>query len=316
MKRLFLLVGLSFFLGACLKEKPIEKIDFGGVQTVQVNMGETYQTQIFYDLENLEIIDTKDKDAWDLAFSGSENSNHVILNTAKIMGATFVPNASLSDNLSISGITWVYEHHEGDSALSPFYDWENKVGVYLINGGFNHLGQTQPNHALQLNLVNGALKVQYRRLNQQEIRTVSIPKMSNYNYYALNFANQSLHECEPPKNTWDLVFTVYTHIFDDNHAYAVNGVLLNRNAVEAAKISGSQDDLTFDEAISLSLSERLDVIGYDWKFFDMQAGVFTIIPNYFYLVQSRNAARFKLNFVNFYNDQGIKGFPTFEVSGI
>jgi hypothetical protein len=307
---------LLVFLSSCLKEKPIERADFGEVQTIQVNMGETYQTQIFYDLENLEIIDTKDKDAWDLAFSGSDTSNHVILNTAKIMGATFLPNASLSDNLSISGVSWVYEHHEGDSELSPFYDWENKVGVYLINGGFNHLGQTQPNHALQLNLVNGALEIQYRRLNQQEIRTVTIPKMSNYNFYALNFANQSLHECEPPKNTWDIVFTVYTHIFDDNHAYAVNGVLLNRNAVEAAKISGSPEDLTFDEAISFPLSARLDVIGYDWKFFDMQAGIFTIVPNFFYLVQSRNSARYKLKFVNFYNEQGIKGFPTFERSGL
>lgn len=303
-------------LSSCLKEKPIERITNGELQTVQVNMGETYQMQIFYDLENLEIIDTKDKDAWDLAFSGSDTSNHVILNTAKIMGAAFIPNASLTDNLSTSGVTWVYEHHEGDSELSPFYGWEHKNGVYLINGGMNHLGQNQPNHALQLKLENGALEVQYRRLNQQEIRTVMIPKMSNYNFYALNFANQSLHECEPPKNTWDIVFTVYTHIFDDNHAYAVNGVLLNRNAVEAAKISGDLEELTFEEALSFQLTNQLDVIGYDWKFFDMQVGLFTIVPGYFYLVESRNSARYKIRFVNFYNEQGIKGFPRFEVKGI
>lgn len=309
---LILLVSLS----SCLKEKPIERITNGELQTVQVNMGETYQMQIFYDLENSEIIDTKDKDAWDLAFSGSDSSNHVILNTAKIMGAAFIPNATLSDNLSTSGVSWVYEHNEGDNELSPFYGWEHKNGIYLINGGMNHLGQNQPNHALQLKLVSGALEVQYRSLNQQEIRSIVIPKMSNYNYYALNFANQALHECEPPKNTWDIVFTVYTHIFDDNHAYAVNGVLLNRNAVEAAKISGAPEDLTFDDAISFPLSARLDVIGYDWKFFDMQAGIFSIVPNYFYLVQSRSSARYKLRFVNFYNEQGVKGFPTMGVGGI
>ena len=316
MNRLLLNLALLVVFTSCLKEKPIERITNGELQTVQVNMGDTYQLQIFYDLENLEIIDTKDKDAWDLAFSGSDTSNHVILNSAKIMGAAFIPNTSLTDSLSTSGVTWVYEHHEGDGALSPFHDWENKTGVYLINGGFNHLGQNQPNHALQLALVNGALEVKYRRLNQQEIRTVTIPKMSNYNFYALNFANQNLHECEPPKNTWDIVFTVYTHIFDNNHAYAVNGVLLNRNKVEAAKISGNLEDLTFDEALSMTLSTQLDVIGYDWKFFNMQAGIFTIVPNYFYLVQSRSSARKKMRFVNFYNEQGMRGFPTFEVGGI
>jgi hypothetical protein len=307
----YILVAIGF--SSCLKELPIPKQETGDVQTIQLNMGETYENQIFYDLESLTIIDIKNKDVWDLAFSCTDTSNHVILNTAKIMGAVHLPNGDFMANPSPSAQTWIYEHPTGDFDKGPFYNWENLGGVYFVNAGMNHLGTQQGYFMVELSLENDQLKVRWRRRNEIQIFEKTISKSSNYNFYALSFSTVDLIECEPPKATWDLVFTVYTHLFNDHDAYAVNGVLLNYAQVQAAKHTGVFEDLTLDFADNLLLSNQRNVIGYDWKEFIMQQNLFTILPNNNYVVKTRSAFLHKLRFTNFYNQQGLKGFPTFEV---
>ena len=307
----FILMALGF--SSCLKERPIPKKDTGDVQTIQLNMGETYENQIFYDLESLTIIDIKNKDAWDLAFSCSDTSNHVILNTAKIMGAVHFPNGNIMDNPSPSAQTWKYEDPTGAFHKGPLFNWVHLSGVYFVNAGMNHLGTQQGFFMVELSIENDQLKVRWRKRNETQIFEKTISKSSNYNFCALSFSSGNLIECEPPKDNWDVVFTVYTHLFDDHDAYAVNGVLLNYYQVEAEQFLGHFNDITFDLAESTSLIRERNIIGYDWKDFSLEQNLFSIVTNKNYIIQTRNGFLHKLRFTNFYNEQGIKGFPTFEV---
>ena len=71
---------------------------------------------------------------------------------------------------------------------------------------------------------------------------------------------------EPPKSTWDVVFTQYTHVFNDPmQTYLVLGVLISPD-VEAAKVDSIPfENIGFDFANSQTFSFQRDLIGYNWK---------------------------------------------------
>ena len=77
------------------------------------------------------------------------------------------------------------------------------------------------------------------------------------------------------------------------------------------------EDFTFVEidksiAEGLTYSSYADVIGYDWNFFDFGTSSFIINSDLIYVIKNQNGYYFKLHFVDFYNDSGLKGYPKFE----
>jgi hypothetical protein len=79
--------------------------------------------------------------------------------------------------------------------------------------------------------------------------------------------------------------------------------------VEVAQL----DKVSFDAidkvyAKSVTFSRKQDEIGYDWKEYDQTAERYTMVPNRVYLLKTADAL-IKMKFVDFYNDQGIKGYP-------
>jgi hypothetical protein len=62
----------------------------------------------------------------------------------------------------------------------------------------------------------------------------------------------------------------------------------------------------------IRLSDRKDVIGWDWKSFDLQKGAYDIIGERTYLISSNAGFKYKLRFVDFYNAARQSGHPTFE----
>jgi hypothetical protein len=90
-------------------------------------------------------------------------------------------------------------------------------------------------------------------------------------------------------------------------------VLLNPNGVTAA-LDTIHDFLEMDinDIADLEFSTRADLIGYDWKYYNFDAGVYTIVEDMHYVIKDRDAYFYKLRFVDFYSDEGVKGYPTFE----
>ena len=50
----------------------------------------------------------------------------------------------------------------------------------------------------------------------------------------------------------------------------------------------------------------------DWKKFNLTKNAYEIIPNNTYMIATNAQFLCKLRFVNFLNDQGVSGHPTFE----
>ena len=86
------------------------------------------------------------------------------------------------------------------------------------------------------------------------------------NYVYLNLATETLMDNEPSNQTYDLVFTKYEGLAGPNAYYPLTGVVLNRG-VKSAEVRGLPVE---DADLATALfTEDIDVIGSDWKSFNM-----------------------------------------------
>ena len=55
-------------------------------------------------------------------------------------------------------------------------------------------------------------------------------------------------------------------------------------------------DMVLADTIDLELTNRADVIGYDWKYYNFDAGLYTIVPGLAYVIKDRDGFYYKLRF--------------------
>ena len=311
------LIFSGIFLSSCLKEYPVPVSGNSAIsETVTVEMGETYKNQIYYDLEENVIVDIKDKDAWDVALTCSDTSHHLLLNSAKIMGAVHLENATLQSSVSTSGHEWEYESPEGYYAQSPLYNWDTKGGIYLVDAGLNYLGQHQGYYKMQAELVENGVRIRWMKTGETEEHEFILQKDPAYNSVGLSFIHSGFVETEPPADSWDLKFSVYTHIFEGHMPYSVVGALVNPNKSFALKTENPFSETDFNTLQGVTLKSELNTIGYDWKEFNFDQSLYEVYSHFTYLIRTRNEMAFKLRFVDFYSPDGIKGYPTFELESL
>jgi hypothetical protein len=54
-------------------------------------------------------------------------------------------------------------------------------------------------------------------------------------------------------------------------------------------------------------------VGFEWKSFDFNTSfIFTVKPNLTYIIKDTDDKLYKLRFIDFYNEQRVKGYPKFE----
>jgi hypothetical protein len=121
----------------------------------------------------------------------------------------------------------------------------------------------------------------------------------------------------PDPDSWSLLFSRYTTMLQTNdgedYPYLVTGVLLNPSGVAAALDTIHEfSSIVLDDTADLELTTRADIIGYDWKYYNFNAGIYTIVPEFNYVIRDRDGFYYKLRFIDFYNTTGEKGYPSFE----
>ena len=114
----------------------------------------------------------------------------------------------------------------------------------------------------------------------------------NFVYFSL--LNNQIIDREPSFYSWDLSFAQY--LTTTPITYKVTGVLLNDSitAVKAYPVdvnTASSAGLTFDKAIN--------IIGYDWKTFNMATNTFDISDSTVYFVQDHQGTIWKMIFTGF-----------------
>ena len=322
--RLFFILSCLCFLASCEKEEKALVLPPPGTATpASVEMGPDYDKQTFYDFETGMSVFSSDPRCWDLSFEATPEGKHVFINGAKDV---FVYNTHLTNmnavtelpaNLKPSGSGWSFDAPCGMPDSTGIGDWfglagETRGEVYIV--------QTKADEYRKMRILTADAShftIEWADLNATGTpTTVMLPKDSAYNFIYFSFSNGTVKP-EPLKNTWDIVFTRYRHVFHtqthSNFPYTVTGVLLNPSKTKAAADSTiAFGDISLQKASSLPMSHYRDVIGFDWKDYSFSSGRYEVNRAKNYVVQTRKDQLYKFRFLEFYNSSGQKGYPSFE----
>ncbi len=286
-------------------------------RSTQLLLGDDYTYRLYYNIELDSVVSSHKKRDWDLAFESAASGSRIKLNSSKYMN--------------------VYNTEETDFALvtepgndGPYYDEMGEFleftalsdaqsgKVYVIDRGIDSQGINYGLIKLKLLSFNDdEYTIAYQGFDGSEPVEMTVEREPGTNLTHFSFDDGQV-SLEPFNGDWDLLFTQYTRFFDnylgqDNIYYLVSGVLSNPNGVAVASPleEGVDEVEELSEALSLTYSTAEEAIGWDWKEFDLNTGLYTVQPN-LYVVRSLNGAYYRMQFTGFYAADGAKGAPVFE----
>lgn len=315
-KSILLISGICFLiLFSCKKEElPVSAHQSGDFTTSTVNMESNYKWQIYFDLKTNSVVSKNLKTAWDLGFETGEDGYRIILNSAKAMYAFKTNNADLSSVTDTAGFFMArkFDVPSGNLDSSAIGNWKISPTVYIIDRGYNESGIHQGFRKIVFQTVDSeSYSIHFSRLDGSGETTMMMPKDNNYNFTFLSFSSSTTVMIEPPKTDWDLVFTQYMESLSTT--YLVTGCLLNRYNTSAKMDSIiSFDHIDYTYVQNQNLSSEINTIGYNWKEFNFSSSTYIVFPKMNYLIKDAEGFYYKLHFIDFYNNSGIKGNPKFE----
>lgn len=316
----YYLIYLIFFLFSCEKsEIPIAGHEMGEMETNQISMLSDYSKQIFYSLDNNLVVKENTKTDWDLGFESSEQGWHVILNTSTFSELSSLNNAIFEDTIIENELVWTWDNPKGINVGTAISYYPNNTTIYIINRGYNINGSQRGLKKLMIDsITSSSYFIRYSNLDNSDYHSAIIKKDNNTNFTYLSFENNSVINIEPFKENWDLLFSQYTHLYEENTetpAYLVTGVYSNyiNDIVIAKDTMNSFKDITALNINSYIFSNNQNEIGFEWKAYNFEEQMYTVDSKITYIIKSISNRYFKLRFIDFYNDNGEKGYPSFEI---
>ncbi|MCK4745914.1 MAG: HmuY family protein, partial [Bacteroidales bacterium] len=188
--------------------------------------------------------------------------------------------------------------------------------VYLLDRGLDERNREMGNKKVQFDIQGNDYVVRHANQDHSGDTTVVIGRDDNLDCIYYSF-EKGVVDLAPLQDSWSLLFSRYTTMLQtdlgEDYPYLVTGVLLNPNGVAAALDTIHEfSEIEISDTLDLELTSRADVIGYEWKYYNFDAGLYTIVPEFNYVIRDRDGFYYKLRFIDFYNDTGEKGFPLFE----
>lgn len=328
MRKLLHILPLLLILSACFKEED-PRAAFTNFETIP--LGNDYENQFFYSLEDTSIVSSNDYKDWNLAFYAQDDNYFIRLNAAANMWAIKTASYNFDDVFS-SLQNESSKRFDGSHGLTNSLALDMQITfalpndttftegrVYLIHPGIESNGNDIGAYKKFVweGVYNGAYLIRYANLDGSNERRLSIPKDDNVNFVCYSFFEDQVKNIEPDNSTWDLLFTRFTDTVYTNDGsdfligYAVTGAYLNQNSVEAyLEESIAYEDFNYSNIDFNKMSAYLNVIGHDWKQFNDQ---YYIYKNKLYIIKDRKGNYYKLRFLSFYDsDTGQKGYPSFE----
>lgn len=310
-------IFLGTLLSGCRKDElPVTPPDLGEITTTAIDLSPTYDKIIYFDLGTNSNKGEQEKTNWDLGFSCGTDTPYIVLNGAKVMQALEVTDKTFEEiTTHNSPNPYRAEHPTGRMDSLAIRNGT----IYILDRGYNSSGSHQGYFKMQILEHNSVhFKGKFANINGSNEQTVTIEKDPAYNFVYMKWnpsGTISTPTIEPKKEEWDLVFTQYSEIFHSPEymPYSVVGCLTNTFNTLAIRVT----EKTFEEidlgyAESLTLSNDRDEIGYDWKTFLYDQNVYQIHYEKVYVVKDNEGYYYKLRFIDFYNQIGEKGTPTFE----
>ena len=308
----------ALLLTACMKEElPVPVAPRGEARTLQQCMGPGYQDQLWIDLGSATVVNTNHKEAWDLAFESAPDGWRIWLNGAKLMTAWdrgVVDIALPHDTVGMAAGRRI-DAPSGHRDSTAFGDWRGRDAVFVVDMGFNTLGQSLGYRKFRFREVNASsYTFDVALMDGSQLQTVTLPKdpSRHHTCYKLGTGVQAI---EPQRNAWDMVLTQYTHQFYEPFMpYLVVG-MLSAPGVRIAQVSGGEfAAVQLNDTLQHPFISNRDAIGYDWKYYSFDQASYTVDQGAVYIVQDAEGYYYKVNFLDFYGGQGQVGCPLMQVA--
>jgi hypothetical protein len=318
---IFLLLLLS---GCFLEDEMVPRHEQGDVLEGSVAMGTLYGVQAYYDLRSNQVAASGPVTGWDLSFACAPDDWTIRLNSANFMYAGNSNDTSFQQELTLEALDMLFDASHGDPDSTAIGRWVEQTEdstwslrhVYLVDRGTDEEGIPRGVVKIQFETAGTDYLLRFANNGSSVETTYEIHRDPEQDRIYFSF-EQGVVDVAPQPDRWSLFFTKYTTMLvtneGENYPYIVCGVLLNPEGTAAALDTIHEfSEIAIADTASLELTPRADVIGYEWKYYNFDAGVYTIVPGMSYVIRDRDGFYYKLRFVDFYNDTGEKGNPVFE----
>jgi len=320
-----LILLLSLMITSCFKEDVmVPSHQQGNLEVGQASQGSNYERQVFYDLDRNVELRSNVISAWDLCIESIAAGGIIRLNSSKHMVAGNSYDTTFLQDLAKGDLDMRFDSSDGHPDSTAIGAWfiqgdesmRSHEYVYLVDRGRDEFNKKMGVKKVQFKTSGTDYLVRHANSDNTEelVSMISWNDDSGPVYYSFD---SGIVDIAPQPAEWSLLFSKYTTMLQTNegedYPYLVTGVLLNPNGVTAALDTIHEfDDIELSDTIDLQLTMRTDVIGYEWKYYNFDEGVYTIVPGLHYLIRDRDGFYYKFRFIDFYNDTGEKGYPKFE----
>ncbi|MEP7263745.1 MAG: HmuY family protein [Bacteroidota bacterium] len=333
MKKALIYIIVLLAVASCEKEeKPFVLPPPGDLTKVVADIGTNYLKAVYISLaKNTQ--QTRNWQDWDIAFEASETGSYVYLNEGKYMFACHT-NSSDFATADSTGKEWRLDNDElTDDSTAVGKWWSNSTSsdvMVIDRGRIYYVGITasQRFKKIKIEHVNANEYVfSFCDYGSNTPVSYTITKDPNHSLMYFSFDDGGkMVDMSPPKDDWDFVLTRYAHIYygeplnSPYRNYMVNGGLNNKwNGVTGVRMIKDVStsyipfaQVTSNDAALHSYSEEANTIGFEWKIVDINTGAYNIVPDIYYILKDKNGFYYKIRFVDFYDDNGTKGYITFE----
>lgn len=312
MNKIVSLISILFLLISCEKEEiPVKYIANGDVSLKQVEMGDDYGTQLYYNFERNEVVASNSRFNHDFRLVKTEDYVGIRLNSAKFMRA-------YGEEVEFNTVLTLDETKFDVDRVAQFYDSTvidlSSSKTYVVDFGKSATGSSFGTYKVKFEVQTEGVEVEYGSLDDAQGEILFVPFNAESGIQDFSMLNLSLVDNVPAKEEWDIKFTQYTDILEGHTPYLVTGVLINPFGEGVLAVNGaSYDDYTLNTLESLALNFKRDEIGYAWKTYDFNSSSYVIDPTNAYLIKAADGKYRFFNFVGFYNEMGVKGAPSFKI---
>lgn len=310
MRNALLLILTIAMTGCFKKDVPVDPYPRGDAIEAVIEMGQGYNNQVFYSFGENKIVKTVRRVDWDIAFSCAPGSNTVRVNSSRGMYAAIANDRSFASISDTSGLEFKWDASSGNPDTLAI-KLTSDTGQFVLNLGYGENFEILGFKKISFRFRNDTLRFNWSNLDNTGQGSGTITKDTIYNYQHFSLLNEQAISIEPPKKDYDIFFSQYIYYFEElDVPYLVSGVLLNPYNTLATRYKGMNfEEYSASDLDPSDLSNKADIIGYDWKWYDLDLGIYTVDVNSIYVIRSSEGFLYKMHFVDYYNNQGIIGYP-------